>query len=363
MQAAAATERFEDAARYRNRLFAIKHLAERQAADRRTVGSVDVVGLAVDGATAAVQVFPLRDGKLIDRYSFHLDNVEGQEPSTLVETFCLEYYGSSPSVPPEILVPEVSGDMSALAMFLSERRGSRVEVRTPARGEKRRLLELAEQNARLALESAAIASEQRRARRVRRARGASRGAQPREPADPRRVLRRLDDPGLGHRRVDGRVRGRRPEEGALPKVLGAQPRRAGRLRRDGRGDGRRLSPVRAARRPTRTTTRASRPCRTSSSSTAGVDSSRRPSTPCTTSTSPASPSSRWRSARRRCSSPATARPVRLDRSSAGLRPSSSASGTRRTASRSAITGPAATRWRASRSSTTWPASARCGAAP
>ena len=166
MQAAAAAERFEDAARYRNRLFSINHLAERQAADRRTVGSVDVVGLAVGATAATVQVFPLRDGKLIDRYSFHLDNVEGQEPATLVETFCLEYYGSSPSVPPEILVPETAGDTSALADFLSDRRGSRVVVRTPERGEKKRLLELAEQNARLALESAAVASEQRRARRV-----------------------------------------------------------------------------------------------------------------------------------------------------------------------------------------------------
>jgi excinuclease ABC subunit C len=166
MQAAAASERFEDAARYRNRLFSIRHLAERQAADRRTVGTVDVVGLAVEGDTAAVQVFPLRDGKLIDRYSFHLENVAGQEAATLIETFCLEYYGSSPSVPPEILVPAAAGDTAALATFLSERRGSRVEVRTPARGEKRRLLELAEQNARLALESAALASEHRRARRV-----------------------------------------------------------------------------------------------------------------------------------------------------------------------------------------------------
>src|SRR5437588_914727 len=83
MQAAAGDERFEDAARYRNRLFAIRHLAERQAADRRTVGTVDVVGLAVEGESAAVQVFPLRDGKLIDRYSFHLENVAGQEPATL----------------------------------------------------------------------------------------------------------------------------------------------------------------------------------------------------------------------------------------------------------------------------------------
>src|SRR5713101_473893 len=87
MQAAAAAERFEDAARYRNRLFSIRHLAERQAADRRTVGTVDVVGLAVEGSAAAVQVFPLRDGKLIDRYSFHLENVAGQDVTAVLEAF------------------------------------------------------------------------------------------------------------------------------------------------------------------------------------------------------------------------------------------------------------------------------------
>jgi excinuclease ABC subunit C len=166
MRAAAADERFEDAARYRNRLFAIRHLAERQAADRRAMGTVDVIGLAVEGDRAAVQLFPLRDGKLIDRYSFHLDNVAGQDVATLLETFCVEHYGSSPSVPPEILVPAADGEMRALAGFLSDRRGSRVEIRTPLRGGKRRLLELAEQNARLALEASALASQQSRRRRV-----------------------------------------------------------------------------------------------------------------------------------------------------------------------------------------------------
>src|SRR5579872_4622037 len=60
MRAAAEEERFEDAARYRNRLYSIEHLAERQAADRRGVGDVDVLGVAVDGDRAAVQIFPLR---------------------------------------------------------------------------------------------------------------------------------------------------------------------------------------------------------------------------------------------------------------------------------------------------------------
>ncbi len=166
MHEAAADERFEEAARYRNRLRSVQHLAERQAADLRSVGTIDVIGLALEADRAVVQVFPLRDGKMIDRYSFHLENVGGQDLSTVLESFFLEYYGSAPSVPPQIVVPRESGDSSALAGFLSERRGSRVEVRAAERGEKRRLQELATENARHALASEVQQTELKRLRRV-----------------------------------------------------------------------------------------------------------------------------------------------------------------------------------------------------
>jgi excinuclease ABC subunit C len=166
MRHAAADERFEDAARYRNRLRAIERLAERQAVERGSIGTIDVIGVAVSPERAAVQVFPLRDGRMIDRFSFHLENAAGEDLDEVVEQFCLEYYGSSPSIPPQILVPRGSGDTTALASFLSERRGSRVEVRVPERGEKRRLQELAQQNAELALESETFVAESKRARRV-----------------------------------------------------------------------------------------------------------------------------------------------------------------------------------------------------
>jgi excinuclease ABC subunit C len=166
MREAAADERFEEAARYRNRLRSVQHLAERQAADRRSVGTIDVIGLAAEADRAVVQVFPLRDGKMVDRYSFHLENVGGQDITTILESFCLEYYGGSPSVPPQIIVPRDSGDTEALAAFLSERRGARVEVRAAERGEKRRLQELASENARHALESAAAQTELKRLRRI-----------------------------------------------------------------------------------------------------------------------------------------------------------------------------------------------------
>ena len=166
MHDASGAERFEEAARYRNRLFAVQHLADRQAQERRGVDSADVIGLAIDGERAAVQVFPLRDGRIVDRYAFHLENVGGQDEATILEAFCLEHYGALPTVPPEVLVSHDVGDTGALAAYLSSLRGAPATVRVPRRGEKRRLAELAAENARLALEHDASAAEARRRRRV-----------------------------------------------------------------------------------------------------------------------------------------------------------------------------------------------------
>jgi excinuclease ABC subunit C len=166
MQAAAELQDFEQAARYRNRLFAVRHLAERQAADKRAIGTVDVIGIAADGGTAAVQVFPLRGGRLVDRHTFYLENAAGEDLPALLEAFCVEYYGGAPAVPPLIVVPAEAAPSDALAAFLSELRGARVEVRAPQRGEKRRLAELARQNAELALTSDAAQKERTRLRRI-----------------------------------------------------------------------------------------------------------------------------------------------------------------------------------------------------
>ena len=166
MREAAAEERFEDAARYRNRLQAVGRLAERQGVERESIGTIDVIGVAVGLDRAAVQVFPLRGGRMVDRYSFHLENATGEDVGAVLEQFCLEYYGSAPSIPPQILVPAGVGPTETLAAFLSEKRGSKVEVRAPQRGEKRRLQELAQHNADLALASETFMAETKRLRRV-----------------------------------------------------------------------------------------------------------------------------------------------------------------------------------------------------
>ena len=166
MRAAAERQDFEEAARYRNRLTSVRHLAERQAADKRAIGTIDVIGLASAGETAAVQVFPLRGGRLVDRHTFYLENAAGEELPQLLESFCLEYYGSAPSVPPLVVVPPDAASTAALGEYLSDLRGSKVEVRAARRGEKRRLQELAQQNAELALESDAAQRERKRLRRI-----------------------------------------------------------------------------------------------------------------------------------------------------------------------------------------------------
>jgi len=114
MRAASERQDCEEAARMRNRLVSVRHLAERQAADKRAIGTVDVIGISSADGTAAVQVFPLRGGRLSDRHSFFLENVSGQDMDSLLEAFCLEYYGSAPSIPPLIVVPPDAGKLAGL---------------------------------------------------------------------------------------------------------------------------------------------------------------------------------------------------------------------------------------------------------
>jgi excinuclease ABC subunit C len=113
-----------------------------------------------------VQVFPLRGGRLVDRHTFYLENEAAEDVPQLLESFCLEYYGGAPSIPPLIVVPSEAEATEALSGYLSDLRGSKVEVRPARRGEKRRLQELAQANAELALESDRADRERKRLRRV-----------------------------------------------------------------------------------------------------------------------------------------------------------------------------------------------------
>jgi excinuclease ABC subunit C len=150
MVAAAADQEYERAARYRDGLAAVRELVAPQLA-QRALGSVDIIGLAQKGDTASVQVFLFREGELIDRHGFYLDGADGKTEDELLEAFCLEYYDGREALPPQVVIPARLECREGLEEFLSLKRGAPVEVRVPLRGEKVRLQELADENARLAV--------------------------------------------------------------------------------------------------------------------------------------------------------------------------------------------------------------------
>jgi excinuclease ABC subunit C len=167
MVEAADDEEFERAAVYRDRLKAVRSLLERQRVAGEGVGTADLIGVAVEGADASAQVFQVRDGVLAERQGFYLDNRSERDEGEVTEQFVAQYYSGAPAVPSLVVVgPAVREGAALLEEALSSRRGGPVEVRVAERGDKRRLRELAERNAKLALAQDRLRRERRRQQRV-----------------------------------------------------------------------------------------------------------------------------------------------------------------------------------------------------
>ena len=167
MAEAAAAEEFERAAVFRDRLESVRSLMERRSVAGETFDSADLVAVAVEGAEANAQVFQVRDGVLAERHGFYLANEAERDEAEVTEEFLAQYYSAAPSVPRLVVVGPALAERSELvATALSARRGGPVEVRVAERGSKRRLRELAERNAVLALAQDKLKQERRRAQRV-----------------------------------------------------------------------------------------------------------------------------------------------------------------------------------------------------
>jgi excinuclease ABC subunit C len=167
MAEAAATEEFERAATYRDRLEAVRSLMQRHSVAGESLDTADLVAVAADGRAANAQVFQVRDGILAERQGFYLANEGERGEAEVTEEFIAQYYSAVPAVPRLVVVgPALRGRAELLAEALSHRRGGPVEVRVAERGDKRRLRELAERNARLALAQDKLRQERRRQQRV-----------------------------------------------------------------------------------------------------------------------------------------------------------------------------------------------------
>jgi excinuclease ABC subunit C len=165
MREAARSMDFERAAKLRDELSALSHVRDRQQATIASEDSFDAVGAHAAGESACVQIFAVRDGQIVNRDSFLLDNY-GEAPAESVALSFIPQYYDTAAVPREVLV-QAEGPEKELAMradYLSELRGTRVEVRRPARGDKRRILEMAVRNAELGLEHERALDEARRNR-------------------------------------------------------------------------------------------------------------------------------------------------------------------------------------------------------
>ncbi len=162
MKDAAAAEEFETAALERNRLVALRSLSERQRIVADNDETLDAVAVAAQGEDASVQVFQVRDGLLSDRQSFYLTGDADQTAEEVAQAFLVQYYRETPLVPPLVLLTTNLPEQDTVRDALEEIRGARVELRVPERGDKRRILDLAERNANLALGQEKLRAQRKR---------------------------------------------------------------------------------------------------------------------------------------------------------------------------------------------------------
>lgn len=148
MREAAADLDFERAARFRNRLEAVRSIEQRQKVVSSRPLDADVVGLFREETITGVHVFVVREGRVLIGNEFVLDKGLDVPAGELVRGFLLRYYDEASHVPREIILPELPDDADTVSEWLSGCRGGCVELRVPVRGEKREMLRLAEENAR-----------------------------------------------------------------------------------------------------------------------------------------------------------------------------------------------------------------------
>ena len=152
MGEAAAAMEFERAAHLRDQISAVEKVTEQQLTADASASEIDAFGLAADGDEAVVQVLFIRGQKMTGSDHFALAGVKDEAPSDVLSSFLRQYYEGAVQVPKLVLIPEEIAEHGLVEGWLAERRGGRVELRRPQRGERKRLVEMAEENASEALQ-------------------------------------------------------------------------------------------------------------------------------------------------------------------------------------------------------------------
>ena len=151
MQEASENMEFEEAMKYRDLFNSVRQVAQKQKITDSDGEDKDIIALALDENDAVVQVFFIRDGKLIGREHFYMTHISGNERGQVLLDFVKQFYAGTPFIPKELMLQEEIEDIEVLEKWLSARKGSRVYIRVPKKGTKERLVELAAKNAALVL--------------------------------------------------------------------------------------------------------------------------------------------------------------------------------------------------------------------
>lgn len=147
MMAASEAMEYEKAIEYRDLIQSVRQIMEKQKVTSSSMEDRDVIGLARAGNEAVVQVFFIRNGRLIGRDHYYLTGVESESRAGVLTSFVKQFYGEAPLVPRELMIPEMIEDSEIVLQWLSEKRGQKVVFSVPKKGRKERLMELACKNA------------------------------------------------------------------------------------------------------------------------------------------------------------------------------------------------------------------------
>ena len=151
MNAASEALEFERAIEYRELISSVKKVAQKQKITDSSGEDRDVLAVASHEGDAVVQVFFIRGGRLIGRDHFYLRITDGESPSEILNSFIMQYYAGTPFIPGELMLQAEVEDREVLEEWLTSKRGQKVTIRVPKKGTKEKLVELAQENARLVL--------------------------------------------------------------------------------------------------------------------------------------------------------------------------------------------------------------------
>ena len=143
---------FEKAIEYRELLSSVKQVAQKQKITSSGMEDRDIIAMAKEQEDAVVQVFFVREGKLIGRDHFHVRTAMAENDSQILTSFVKQFYAGTPFIPRELLLQTPLEEEEVIAQWLTAKRGQKVHLTSPKKGEKERLVELAARNARMVLD-------------------------------------------------------------------------------------------------------------------------------------------------------------------------------------------------------------------